>query len=328
MKRNWGFRIWILVAAGVLAAIALGIALVSTGSDDSTASANPLTACLEQLASTDPDMAAAAAEPDAEATEPEAEATEPDAEATAAEAEAGETEEVEPEAEGGETEAGGSPARARCAARPRASPSLQMPTMPSHSASRPDSTADYEAAARQRTQLASADAPRVRGAGGRWEPVGRGPLHADDPDYPGRPTATASASSPGASPTTPTTASTTASTPRSPAAASGGPATGQDWTSIGETLPTQTVGSVAYSPAGGGTLIAVTGDNAFGGNTYGGLGVFRSTNERPHLAARPGVPTRRTASRPRSTPPIREAIYAATGAGLFRSTDAGRTSAT
>jgi hypothetical protein len=51
-----------------------------------------------------------------------------------------------------------------------------------------------------------------------------------------------------------------------------------NWTAIGDSLPTQVVSGIAWSPANGGTLIVLTGDNAFGGDTYAGLGVYRSTD--------------------------------------------------
>src|SRR5207244_11005068 len=120
-----------------------------------------------------------------------------------------------------------------------------------------------EAAARSRPPLAS----------GHWRPLGKGPLNADDPNYPstygdgfarlsGR--ISGYAYDPGRH--------------RLYAAVSAGGiwASGDDgvhWRSIGNHLPTQSTSSVAYTRAGGGTLLALTGDDAFGGNTYAGLGV-------------------------------------------------------
>ena len=118
----------------------------------------------------------------------------------------------------------------------------------------------------------------VPGTQGRWRPVGKGPLIANDPAYPGT-YGEGFADLAGRI----SDYSYDAGHRRLYAAvASGGvwvsKNTGANWRSIGDRLPTQTVGSVAYSPAHHGTVIAVTGDNAFGGNTYGGLGVFRTTN--------------------------------------------------
>lgn len=186
-----------------------------------------------------------------------------------------------------------------------------------------DSTADYAAAARQRTRLASRRAT-VPGADGSWRPVGSGPLHADDPDYPstygdgfadlaGRVSDYAYDSRGGR---------------LYAAVASGGvwesADRGKSWRSIGDSLPTQTVGSIAYSPAGGGTLIAVTGDNAFGGNTYGGLGVFRSTNDGRSWQRASGVPSGAQGFKAAVDPTNPKVVYAATGAGLFRSANDGR----
>src|SRR4029079_6809053 len=52
----------------------------------------------------------------------------------------------------------------------------------------------------------------------------------------------------------------------------------QHWTSIGEALPTQVVSGLAWTSAGGGTLVVLTGDLAYGGDTYAGLGVYRSSD--------------------------------------------------
>lgn len=158
---------------------------------------------------------------------------------------------------------------------------------------------------------------------GRWTPIGSGPLHADDPKYPetygsgfaelnGRVADYAQ----GARGTT------------YAAVASGGVYRttngGKSWVSIGDSLPTQTVGSVGYSPARGGTIIAVTGDNAFGGATYGGLGVYFSTNEGRTWKRSKGVPSGAQGFKAAVDPANPKIVYAATGAGLFRSTDDAR----
>ncbi len=172
-----------------------------------------------------------------------------------------------------------------------------------------------------------ADAAKVRGVPGtrgHWKPVGKGPLLANDPTYPG---------------TFGEGFGTLAGRISDysydakhkviyASVASGGvymsKDTGEHWKSIGNRLPTQTVGSVAYSPAKGGTLIAVTGDNAFGGNTYGGLGVYRSTDQGRHWKRSRGVPTGAQGFKAAVDPGKPKIVYAATGAGLFRSTNAGK----
>ncbi|MCW2992248.1 MAG: hypothetical protein JWM73_2842, partial [Solirubrobacterales bacterium] len=46
------------------------------------------------------------------------------------------------------------------------------------------------------------------------------------------------------------------------------------WTPVSDSMPTQVVGGLAWSSANGGTLLALTGDDAFGGNSNPGLGVY------------------------------------------------------
>lgn len=188
-----------------------------------------------------------------------------------------------------------------------------------------DSPADLAAAVRIREALGSPAATRrVPGTRGRWRPVGKGPLHADDPDYP-------SSYGAGFAELEGRISDYAYDRKRKrlyAAVASGGVWVSRDlgehWRSIGNRLPTQTVGSIAYSRARGGTLIAVTGDNAFGGNTYGGLGVFRSTNGGRKWKRSRGVPRGAMGFKAAVDPTNQRVIYAATGAGLFRSRNAGR----
>ena len=98
---------------------------------------------------------------------------------------------------------------------------------------------------------------------------------------------------------------------------------GASWRSVGDSLPTQVVGSIAWSPAGGGTLVAVTGDGAFGGNSLGGLGVWRSTDDGATWTRASGPPDGVLGFKAAVDPTDPAVVYAATGAGLFRSTDAG-----
>jgi hypothetical protein len=187
-----------------------------------------------------------------------------------------------------------------------------------------DSTADYVAATRERARLDRSSSSSVPGTNGTWRPVGVGPLHADDPNYEntfgdgfgelaGRISDYAYDS---------------VHNRLYASVASGGvwmsKDRGSSWQSIGNSLPTQTVGSIAYSPAGGGTLIAVTGDNAFGGNTYGGLGVFRSINQGQTWQRASGVPAGAQGFKAAVDPTNPRVVYAATGAGLFRSADNGQ----
>lgn len=98
---------------------------------------------------------------------------------------------------------------------------------------------------------------------------------------------------------------------------------GAHWTSIGDTLPTQVVAAVAWTPAGGGTLIALTGDDAFGGSSLAGLGAYRSSDLGATWTHASGVPDGVLGFRLAVDPAHPAIVYAATGAGLWRSTDAG-----
>ena len=102
---------------------------------------------------------------------------------------------------------------------------------------------------------------------------------------------------------------------------------GDSWTSAGDSLPQQTVGSVAWSPAGGGdgTLVVVTGDSNGGGNSFSGTGVYRSVNGGKTWAKAAGVPDGLLGFRVAVDPTNPLEFYAATGGGLFRSTDAAKT---
>lgn len=101
---------------------------------------------------------------------------------------------------------------------------------------------------------------------------------------------------------------------------------GEDWRSIGDTLPNQSIGAVAWSPAGGGTVIVGGGEPLFlGGGAYDGLGAFwsddlgvtwhQATGDVPD-----GILTFQVAV-DKTSPQI---VYLATSKGLFRSIDAGR----
>lgn len=97
---------------------------------------------------------------------------------------------------------------------------------------------------------------------------------------------------------------------------------GKSWRSIGEGIPTQMVGSVGYSTARGGTLIALTGDNAFGGDTYPGLGAYWSSDDGGTWHKSRGVPDGALGFKVAVDPNNPSVVYAATGLGLYRSVDA------
>ncbi|MDX6656451.1 MAG: hypothetical protein QOH62_1244, partial [Solirubrobacteraceae bacterium] len=178
----------------------------------------------------------------------------------------------------------------------------------------------YRAAVAQRAELPHTD--------GAWSPLGKTPLVADRSEYDttngstrqgladlsGR--VTSLAADPGAA--------------HLFAAASNGGVwmstdRGDSWTAIGDTLPTQVVSGMAWSAANGGTLIVLTGDNAFGGDSIAGLGVYRTTDLGAHWIHAAGVPDGVLGFKVAVDATHPERVYAATGAGLFQSTDAGAT---
>ncbi|MCW2707162.1 MAG: hypothetical protein JWM22_1004 [Frankiales bacterium] len=96
---------------------------------------------------------------------------------------------------------------------------------------------------------------------------------------------------------------------------------GSSWSSIGDGLPSQIIGSVAV--AKGGTLVVGSGDPAFGGDSYSGLGAFWSSDHGTTWHHATGIPNGTITFRV-AVDPIRTGIvYQATGKGLWRSTDAG-----
>jgi hypothetical protein len=100
---------------------------------------------------------------------------------------------------------------------------------------------------------------------------------------------------------------------------------GAAWHSIGEALPTQAVGAVAYLETGvTGTLLAGTGDPAYGTSAFGGLGVYRSTNGGRSWVKSTGVPAGTLSFSFGYDPHRPTVVYAATSKGLYRSSDAGR----
>jgi len=181
----------------------------------------------------------------------------------------------------------------------------------------------YAAALSERARIARST-PSVPGGGARWQPVGRTPLLVNDPKYPntfgdgfvfqaGR-------------------ISDYAYDPAHrrllAAVASGGiyqsTDLGRSWRSIGDRLPSQSVGSVGYTPAGRGTVVALTGDNAFGGYTYAGVGAYYSTDDGRSWHRARGVPNGALGFKVAVDPTDARRVYLATGLGLYRSTDAGR----
>lgn len=183
-----------------------------------------------------------------------------------------------------------------------------------------------EAAFAQKAELAAAAAEEpIAGTAGSWEPYGRGPLHVNEEGYQvsglgldevaGRITDFDYVE---------TTDVLYASV------ATGGvwrsDDQGSTWRSVGETLPTQVIGSVQHTTAGGpaGTLVAISGDGSYGAASYLGIGAFWSDDEGATWNRAGGVPANAFGFKVAVDPVRPEVVYAATGTGLFRSTDAGR----
>ncbi len=99
---------------------------------------------------------------------------------------------------------------------------------------------------------------------------------------------------------------------------------GDTWRSVGDGLPSQIVGAVAWSSASGGTLLAVSGDPTFGSGGYTGYGAFYSTNLGKTWKKANGVPDGALGFEIEVDPTNPLEVYAATGLGLFRSTDGGK----
>jgi hypothetical protein len=101
---------------------------------------------------------------------------------------------------------------------------------------------------------------------------------------------------------------------------------GDLWVDIGRQLPTQATAHVSWSAAGGGTLLVLTGEHTLDGGSFTSLGVYWSTdlgqswNAAAGMEGAYGGPAFHMAVDPGNP----EIVYAATGRGLWRSTDAGR----
>jgi hypothetical protein len=100
---------------------------------------------------------------------------------------------------------------------------------------------------------------------------------------------------------------------------------GKSWRSISNHMPTQFVGSVAWTPAKGGRVITSGGEPIMGGDTYGGLGAYWTGDLGRHWhhskGIRDGIQTFKVTV-DKATP---RRVYVATSHGLFRSTNAGAT---
>jgi hypothetical protein len=215
-----------------------------------------------------------------------------------------------------------------CAPALRAEPTAELLAMHAQLAARstggyPVKAGAFESAVAQHQAIArqGAAAPHAT-----WIPVGKGPLNADVPGY-------SSTNGLGLN----QLAGRVEDLAHDPANAkhwfaafaSGGvwesKTAGSSWTSVGDNLPTQVTGAVAYlatSPAK--TLLVGTGDPAYGGSSFPGLGVFRSTNDGRSWTKADGVPSGALTFAFGYDPSKPSVVYAATSKGLYRSTNSGR----
>jgi hypothetical protein len=99
---------------------------------------------------------------------------------------------------------------------------------------------------------------------------------------------------------------------------------GATWHSIGDGLPTQVVGAIAYdTPLG--RLLVGSGDNSFGGDGISGHGFFFSGNDGGTWSTASGFPDLALSFRVVVSPAdaTGQTVYVASSKGLFKSTDGG-----
>lgn len=104
------------------------------------------------------------------------------------------------------------------------------------------------------------------------------------------------------------------------------------WVSVSDRLPSLVTSGVGFTTAGGrpqdgaqgGTLIALTGEHSQGGNTYIGLGAYWSNDLGLTWNAATGVPDGALGFHVETDPSNPMVAYLATGKGLYRTADAGR----
>ncbi len=99
---------------------------------------------------------------------------------------------------------------------------------------------------------------------------------------------------------------------------------GATWHSIGDGLPTQVVGAIAYD-APQHRIIVGTGDNSFGGDGIAGHGIYYSDDDGATWQTAGGIPDLALSFKVVVSPADAsgKTIYAATSKGLFRSVDGG-----
>jgi hypothetical protein len=194
-------------------------------------------------------------------------------------------------------------------------------------------TAPFQTVASGAYANAMSQRAKKQKSGGSWAAIGSSPLYANSPDYAGSdPVLTAGPSRLGWGGLS-GRITAFASDPGNPNRIFAAPATGGvwesttgggNWRSIGDAIPSQAMGGLAFSSANGGTIVAGTGDNAVGGIfTPSGLGVYTSNNDGKTWNKSAGIPDGLTTYKIAIDPTNANVSYVATSKGLFRSTDNG-----
>ena len=181
-------------------------------------------------------------------------------------------------------------------------------------------------ALRQKARLA--DDTSVPGANGTWQPLGKGPLVGNDPTYPytygdafgvmaGRISDYAYDAGSNRLWATVAQGGVWESLDR-----------GDNWFAVSDGahgLPVQSSGGIAWTPAGGdgGTLVVLTGDHAFS-NDYSGMGAYWTNDDGKTWHHSKGLPDGALSFQVAVEETNPKRVFAATGLGLFRWDDAGR----
>ncbi len=167
----------------------------------------------------------------------------------------------------------------------------------------------------------------VPGARGKWELYGRGPLRFDDGRYP-------SGSGQGLVDQTGRVDHFFHDAQNDRIFASVGTGgvwmsedRGDSWKHISQGLPIQSVSGTIWTPEGGpmGTVVTVTGEHSFGSASYLGFGVWYSRDLGQSWNRSSGPLDGAFGFDMEVDPANQNIVYAATGKGLWRSTDAGVT---
>lgn len=176
----------------------------------------------------------------------------------------------------------------------------------------------------QVTAMAAA-ADDVAGTGGTWAPYGVGELIGDSPDYP----EVLAQGFTGLAGRVDDLVWIEGTERVFAAAGTSGVWVSDDlgltWRSIADTLPAVAVSALDWTDAEGGRLLVLTGEHTFGGGSAVGNGVWWTDDLGGTWTQAAGVPDSAQGFALEVDPTNESIAYAATGFGLFRTTDAGAT---